>query len=81
MKKYIFILADGFGIQAVQYFNGFSYHGQERSGIQTSLVSSGAMVLEGEEEAQYTSEQILKLHPSYSVIWCPIESRTIDILS
>lgn len=82
MKKYIFILANGAGMQTARYFSGFiMIGGRARIGIDTSNVSSGALIIDGAEKAQEVSEQILDLAPSLGIIWCPIESRTIDILS
>lgn len=82
MKKYILILANGAGIQTARYFSGFLTIGNKtRIGIEASNVSSRALIIEGAEKAQEVSEQILDLTPSLGVIWCPFESRTIDILS
>lgn len=80
MKKYIFILADGAGEQTAQYFHDFDTCGEEKV-VQVYETASGARVLETAQEAARVSKKIIEIHPSYSVIWCPIESRTIDILS
>lgn len=76
MKKYIFILALGAGSQTVLYFSYFDKNGN----IHLVETASRALVIDGVEKAREIEEQILKIHPSYSVIWCPIKSRTIDTL-